>query len=53
MIPFNFRIEILSIRALLCALGSKGLNITLKKLHSGPYALDPFIVHKIFNFHNL
>ena len=26
MIPSNFRIEILSIRALLCAIGSKELN---------------------------
>ena len=26
MIPFNFRIKILAIRALLCTLGSKGLK---------------------------
>ena len=26
MIPSNFRIEILTIRALLCAIGSKGLK---------------------------
>ena len=22
-------------------------------IHPGPYAMDPFIVHKIINFHNL
>ena len=22
-------------------------------IHTGPYALDPFVVHKIINFHNL
>ena len=25
----------------------------LYNIHPGPYAMDPFIVHKIINFHNL
>ena len=25
----------------------------LYNIHPGPYAIDPFIVHKIINFHNL
>ena len=25
----------------------------LYNIHPGPYALDPIIVHKIINFHNL
>ena len=30
MIPSNFRIEILSIRSLLCTIGGKGLTLLLK-----------------------
>ena len=40
MIPFNFRIEILPIRALLCAMGSKGLSMCVHRVRE---ALDSFI----------
>ena len=31
MVSFNFRIEILAIRALMCSLGSKGLNVPVER----------------------
>ena len=56
MIPSNFRIEILSIRALLCAIGSKGLFFFKDNIHlSNPDKLSIIILlmNEIFLIHTI
>ena len=45
MIPSNFRIEILSIRALLYAIGSKGLRVLILKITYYPRS---FLIRQSF-----
>ena len=48
MIPSNFRIEILEIRTLLCALGTKGLNnIYVQKNLNNPSCYRTLILFEV------
>ena len=53
MIPSNFRIEILAIRTLLCALGTKGLTVLYYvHTHTSIQSLDNVSHHHLwFNIH--